>query len=141
MTVAHHFSTGLATKDEPKPVKRATEVSEPGAVATGSLTQPEWQHPVATAPGSVPKEFCRPLRGLALRRLPLAAFFDSNTVKAERAPTGEALLSNSHTKTHSAFSAGSSTMVATISPSSTSTRNFAPVFHIVVMGSFTFSSM
>ena len=35
-------------------VKRATEVTEPGAVVTGSQTQLEWQYPVATAPGSVP---------------------------------------------------------------------------------------
>jgi hypothetical protein len=40
-----------------KPVKRATEATEPGAIATGCQAQHEWSHPLATARGSV---FSRP---------------------------------------------------------------------------------
>src|SRR5207245_8237978 len=39
------------------------------------------------------------------------------------------------------FPSGSSVIFVTTSPSSTSTENFAPFFHMFVMGSFTFSSM
>ena len=95
--IAQRFSAGKAAiKHKIKPVKWATEVTEPGAVATGSQTQREWLHPLATARGSVP--ICRPLCGLQnlfLRFFPSAEALGYCRSSAARTPAIPTALSPS----------------------------------------------